>query len=170
MFSGPMSRTTSRPVRRGICTSRNTRSGLSVRMASMAASPLSAKPAISTPSSCRSRSSTRWRPKASSSTMRTRRFGPVIATDFLGGGGYCGSAQIILGVIGERDFGDETTALGVAQGEALNGTVERPQPRPGIAQSQTVGRGRLLEADFGAVVAHADDHTLARTLRGHFDV
>jgi hypothetical protein len=48
MFCVPMVRMTSMPVAPGICTSRNTRSGFSVRMALIADSPLSAMPTIST--------------------------------------------------------------------------------------------------------------------------
>ena len=78
MDSGPTWRITSSPVTPGIRTSRNTRSGLSLRIAVTASSPLSAVPTTSTPASRRSRSSSRTRPSGSSSTMSTRRGGSAI--------------------------------------------------------------------------------------------
>ena len=86
----------------------------------IAASPLSAKPTMSTFSSCRSRSSRRWRARASSSTMRTRSVlpPPVMRRDAVvcrscRGGHWPERAQVIPLADRECYFGDQATVFGV---------------------------------------------------------
>src|SRR6266566_6904676 len=153
MSAGPMVRTTSSPLMPGICTSRNTRSGASDRIASTAETPSPIMPTISTPRSFRTRPATRRRPRGSSSTISTR------------SGGYSGIACApALGrrVIGEANLNERAPAFIRVQRKPLARSIELRESSTRIRQTYTFTH-RVRRA--AAVVAYRE-HEVAVVAHG----
>src|SRR5205085_3140890 len=131
--AGPMVRTTSSPVMPGICTSRNTRSGASDRIASTAETPSPIMPTISTPGSFRTRPATRRRPRGSSSTISTRSGGGGGSGD--GCSGIAGGPALGRGVIGEANLHESAAALIRVQGKSLARSIQLREASARIRQT-----------------------------------
>src|SRR5437762_12319753 len=153
MSAGPMVRTTSSPVMPGICTSRNTRSGASDRIASTAETPSPIMPTISTPGSFRTKAATRRRPSGSSSTISTR------------SGGCSGIAcapALGRGVMGKATLRDSAAALIRVQRKSLARSIQLREASARIRQTYAFTHWVRRPA---AVVAHRE-HQVAIVAHG----
>src|SRR5438093_1150188 len=142
--SAPMSWTTSNPVFPGICTSRNTRSGLTRRIVSTASSPVVAIPAISMPFSFARRSSIRWRASGSSSAITTRN---------------------VSAMHRNHDRGNRSAAGSRSQSQRSGAAVQLRQTRACVRQADS----RRLDAHSRAVVPHCQNETAPVPMRGDVD-
>src|SRR5262245_16098153 len=132
-------RATSKPVRPGICTSRNTRSGCSLSIVVSASTPLPAWPTISTPPTWPSRKPSSSRANCSSSTTTVRR------------SAMSGGHPLDDGHVRNLDLRARALSGRARQLQAVLHAVDGPQPFVDVAEADAVA-----ERAFQPIFTHAD--------------